>query len=219
MLQMTAKLTAKLLALKHSVFSKGKAPWEDANEFEANRTKWREHFKPFDPLLEGAAEEVAMMDWLRRRNRNSLVLYALCEPFGQLVAQHQGQEWTDAASKLLKKRDEDFSSIIDAHKCLTEWAKASNDPKLEKRILKELASIKEELRRIANVSQLSLEFFMGIGEENAKQAERATQLNAGFQKLYTQYLQLEEYLIAKNKLHPPRIEHLEAIESKNSDGG
>jgi hypothetical protein len=88
--------------------------------------------------------------------------------------------------------------------------------------LKELARIEEQLRRIANLSQNSLEFFIGLGEENAKQADRAIQLNAHLQKTYTHYLQLEEYVTTKNKLQPARIEHLKAIEaktaSKHSDG-
>ena len=217
MLQMTGQLRAKLMALKHGVHSKGKAPWEDTDEFEANRRKWLDYLGPSDPLLKEAAEEIAMLDWQRQRNRNALLLYALCDPFGQIVAQHTGQEWSDAANKLLKKRDEDFSSIVAAHKQLQEWvAKGNSDAKLAKQILKELARIEEQLRRIANLSQNSLEFFMGLGEENAKQAERAIQLSAHLQKLYTHYIQLEDYVAAKNKLRPARIEHMKAIEAKTA---
>jgi hypothetical protein len=207
MLQMTAKLKAKLSALTHSVYSKGKAPWEDPNEFEAHRRKWRDCLAPSDPLLEAAAEEVAMFDWLRRRNRNSGLLYALCEPFGQIVAQYPEQEWSDVANKLLRKRDEDFTTIVDTHKRLQEWAKGSNDPKFEEQLLKALAKLQHELRRIANQGEVALEFFMGIGEENAKQAERAIELNAGFHKAYTHYMQLEEYAAARKKLRPACIEH------------
>ncbi len=168
MLQMTGQLKAKLKALKHGVHSKGLAPWEDINEFEANRKKWFDSLRPFDPLLKEAAEQIAMMDWLRQRNRNSFVLYALCEPFGQMVAQQPGETWTDSASKLLQKRDEDFSTIVDAHKRLKEWVKRTDDPKLEKQILDELASIGDDLRRIAKDSQASLEFFLGIGKPSAR---------------------------------------------------
>jgi hypothetical protein len=207
MLQMTAKLKAKLTALKHSVHSKGRAPWEDADAFEANRRKWREYLRPFDPLLEEACEELAMLDWQRRRNRKSLLLYALCEPFGQIIAQHPDQEWTDVATNLLKKRDEDFSRIIDALKHLQEWAKQINDPKLEKRILNQLADIQSVLRRIASLQEITLEYFMGLGEENRKQAERAIEFNASLHKLFTHYMQLEEYVAARNKLRPACIEH------------
>jgi hypothetical protein len=216
MLLMTAKLKAKLAALKHSVNSKGKAPWEDANEFDGNRRKWHEYLRPSDPLLEEAAEEIAMVDWQRRRNRNSLLLYALCAPFGQMVAYHSDQEWTDVASKLLEKRDEDFTKIVAAHRHLEELTKRSVDPKTEKRIKKALANIQSDLRRIANQGDATLEFFMGIGEENAKQAERAVELNAHLHKLITFYLQLEEYAAVQNKLRPSRIEHVNDTESKKS---
>ena len=68
--------------------------------------------------------------------------------------------------------------------------------------------MKDDVRRIANQGQMILEFFMGIGEENAKQAERAIELNAQFHKLFTHYMQLEEYVAARNKLRPTSIEHL-----------
>jgi hypothetical protein len=90
---------------------------------------------------------------------------------------------------------------------------------LAKRVLKELAGIEEQLRRIANLSEKSMEFFMGLGEENAKQADRAIQLNAHLQKAYTHYFQLEEYVTTKSNL---QLEHLKTIEatpaSKHSDG-
>ncbi len=207
MLRMTAKLKAKLTALKHSVHSKGKAPWEDTDAFEANRRKWREYLHPSDPLLEEACEELAMLDWQRRRNRTSLLLFALCEPFGQIIAQHPEQEWTDVATNLLKKRDEDFSKIVDSHKELHEWAKRINDPKLEKRIVNELVEIQSVLRRIAGQQEVVLEYFMSLGEENRKQAERAIELNAHLHKLFTYYMQLEEYVAARNKLRPACIQH------------
>lgn len=207
MLQVTKRLKHKLNALKHGVFAKGIAPWEDSKKFEALRQKWRNYFDPSDPLLEAALEEIVMVDWQRERNRNSMVLYALCEPFGQVVAQYRGQMWTDVANKLLSERDQELSRLINAIEHLANSCDQIADPKYSKRLVKATDTMRRDFRRLVNQHQISREFFMGIGAENAKQAERAVELNAHFQKLYTLYIQLAQYVDSQKKLKPARIEH------------
>jgi hypothetical protein len=214
MLHHTKRLKSKLNALRHGIYSKsGLLPWEDPEEFAARRRKTLDSLRPWHPMLEQTAEEIVMLEWMLVRNQRSTLFYALCEPFGREIAKYKGKDWTENANKLISQRDAALLPIAEASRAIIGSAAHVDEPKQSKRLEKIGKKIAIGINRIAKKFELTSAFFLGLDDQNLKQAQRAMEIQTHLQKMRAQYFELEQWLVTRNKL-VPQLEMKPA-----SDGG
>jgi hypothetical protein len=201
----------KYNALKHGVSSEqGLLPNEKATDYAALEAKWRGGFQPHHILLENIFTGMVHNRWQRIRSRQATAKFASLHPFGRAVAEAAGGggggggDWDETARKLLSDLDTRLKTLEQAAESLTTQAANTENAADKKRLSKAADKLANAAQRIANQHDMAMEFFLGIGDETRKQADRDADLDAKLNKLLTSYFQYEQMLATRDKQLPQK---------------
>jgi hypothetical protein len=200
---MTTKIinAKKYNALKHGVSSKlGLLPWETNKDYELLQAEWRKQLRPHGAILKTLFEGIVRNRWQSQRNRQAAALFVTCHPFGRAVAEVAGDgNWSETASKLLGDVDAQLMRLIEFAKSLGDHSANFANADDRKRLLKAAETCVIAAQRIGDRYELAVDFFLGLGDEIRKQADRDAELNGKLNKLLTGYFQVEQMLLTREK--------------------
>jgi hypothetical protein len=193
-------------ALKHGVSSKhGLLPYEKATDYASLEAQWRREFRPHAMLLEDTFAGMIDNRWQRKRSRQAPAIFASLHPFGRAVAEAAGGgDWDETARKLLSDLDTQLKKLEQAAELLTKQAATTENAADKKRLSKAADKLANAAQRIADRHDMAMEFFVGIGNETRKQADRDAELDGKFHKLLTSYFQYEQMLATRDKQLPQK---------------
>jgi hypothetical protein len=191
-------------AFKHGVSSRhGLLPWEKAADYASLEAKWRRELQPHGAVLEDLFAGIVRNRWLRERNSQAMAIFVTCHPFGRAVADAAGAgDWVEAARKHLGDLNAGLITLVQTAELLKKQAAASENTSVGKQRSKAAEKWADGAPRIAAQYEQAMAFFLGLGDEIKKQADRDTELDGKFHKLLTSYFQVEQMLATREKLLP-----------------
>ena len=196
----------KFNAIKHGVSSKhGLLPYEKATDYAALEAQWRRELRPHGTLLEDRFASIMRNRWLQKRNDQAAATFVACHPFGRAVAEAAGEgDWVETARKLLSDLDAQLAKIVQVAELLRKQAATTENAADKKRLSKAADKWADAAQRIADRHDMAMEFFLGLGDEIRKQADRDAELDGKFNKLLTSYFQHQQMLATRDKQLPQK---------------
>ena len=193
-------------ALKHGVSSRqGLLPNENATDYAALEAQWRRELQPHGIVLEDRFASIVRNRWQQKRNDQATADFVACHPFGRAVAEAAGDgDWVETARKLLSNLDVQLTKIVQVAESLREQAATTENAADKKRRSKAADKLAGAVQRIANGNNMAMDFFVGLGDESKKQADRDAELDGRFNKLLTSYFQYEQILATRDKQLPQK---------------
>ena len=196
----------KYNALKHGVSSKhGLLSYEKATDYASLEAQWRRELRPHGTLLEDRFAAIVHNRWQLERSRQATAIFASCHPFGRAVTEAAGEgDWDETARKLLSDLDTQLKKLEQAAESLRKQAATTENAADKKRLSKAADKLANAAQRIADRFDMAMEFFLGIGDETRKQADRDTELDGKFNKLLTTYFHYEQMGATRDKQLPQK---------------
>ena len=193
-------------ALKHGVSSKhGLLPYEKATDYASLKAQWRRELQPHGTVLEDRFGAIVHNRWQLERSRQAPAIFASCHPFGCAVAEAVGEgDWVETARKLLSDLYAQLAKIVQVAESLREQAATTENAADKKRLSKAADKWADAAQRLADRHDMAMEFFLGLGDEIRKQADRDAELDGKFNKLLTSYFQHEQMLATRDKQLPQK---------------
>ena len=193
-------------AIKHGVSSRqGLLSWEKAKDYAALEAQWRGELRPHGTVLEDRFAGIMRNRWQQKRNDQAPSLFIACHPFGRAVAEAAGEgDWVETAGKLLSDLNAQLKKVGQVAESLTEQAATTENAADKKRRSKAADKLAGAVQRIANGNNMAMDFFVGLGDESKKQADRDAELDGRFNKLLTSYFQYEQMLATRDKQLPQK---------------
>jgi hypothetical protein len=193
-------------ALKHGVSSKyGLLPYEKATDRAELEAQWHREFQPHAMLLEDTFASMIDNRWQRKRSRQAPAIFASCHPFGRAVAKAAGEgDWDETARKLLSDVYAQVGKLVQVAESQRKQAATTENAADKKRFSKAADKLANAAQRIADQLRMAMEFFVGIGDETRKQADRDAELDGKFNKLVTTYFYHEQMLATRDKQVPQK---------------
>jgi hypothetical protein len=204
---------SKYNALKHGVSSmQGLLPNEKPEDYAALEAQWVHEYQPHGMILKSVVTCIVRNRWLSLRNSQSMAIFVSCHPFGRAVAEAAGDgDWVETARKLLSDLNAQLKKIGQAAESLCEQAATTENAADKKRLSKAAAKLADAAQHIANRHDMAMEFFLGLGDEIKKQADRDMDLDGKLDKLMTSYYRNEQMLATREK-HPPFVSHQSSVD-------
>jgi hypothetical protein len=193
-------------ALKHGVSSRqGLLPNENAKDYAALEEKWRRDLRPHGTVLEDRFAGIVRNRWQQKRNDQAAANFVACHPFGSAVAEAAGEgDWVETARKLLSDLNAQLAKIVQVAESLRKQAATTENAADKKRLSKAADKWADAAQHIADRHDMAMEFFLGLGDENRKQADRDAELDGRFNKLLTSYYQHEQMIATRDKQPPQK---------------
>ena len=198
--------TKKFNAIKHGVSSRhGLLPWENAMDYAELEAQWRREFRPHGTLLADRFASMMRNRWQQERNSQATALSGACHPFGRAVAEAAGEgDWVETARKILSDVNAQLKTLVQFAAALEKRLPTFENAADKKRLIKVTEKYADAAQRIADRHDMAMEFFLGLGDEIRKQADRDTELDGKFSKLVTNYFQSEQMLATRDKQLPQK---------------
>jgi len=196
----------KFNAIKHGVSSKhGLLPYEKATDYAALEVQWRRELQPHGTVLEDRFAAIVHNRWQLERSRQAPAIFASCHPFGCAVAEAVGEgDWVETARKLLSDLNAQLEKLEQVAESLRKQAATTENAADKKRLSNAADKWADAAQRIADRHDMAMEFFLGLGDEIRKQADRDAELDGKFNKLLTSYFQHEQMLATRDKQLPQK---------------
>lgn len=171
-------------AVKHGVSSRhGLLPWENPDDYASLQAQWRRELRPHGAILEDLFAGIVRNRWLRQRNVQAVALFVACDPFGRAVQRRSDGSWSDTADKLLGHVNERLQKLAAAAEALEKRAaNGSHDVAESKQLTRSAAKLSDTVQTCASCYESAMAFFVGLGDEIEKQADRDIELDAKFNK-------------------------------------
>ena len=204
--------TKKFNAIKHGVSSRhGLLPWENAMDYAELEAQWRREFRPHGTLLADRFASMMRNRWQQERNSQATALSVACHPFGRAVAEAAGGgDWVEAARRHLDGVNARLITLMQTGEQFKKQAVRAETAAEVKRLITAAEKCADAAQRIATENEQAMKFFLGIGDESKKQADRDVELDGKFNKLLTSYFQVEQMLVTRVKLVPHLSHHTSA---------
>jgi hypothetical protein len=196
----------KYNALKHGVSSRyGLLPHEAAKDYAALDAQWRLELQPHGTVLENRFASIVRNRWQLERSNQAPAIFASCHPFGRAVAEAVGEgDWVETARKLLSDLNAQLEKLDQFAESLRKRAATTENAADKKRLIKAAEKWAGALQHIADRHDMAMEFFLGLGDEIRKQADRDAELDGRFNKLLTSYFHDEQMLATRDKQLPQK---------------
>ena len=199
-------------ALKHGVSSRhGSLPWENPDDYASLEAQWRPELRPHGPVLEDLFAGIVRNRWLRQRNSQAMALFVACHPFGLAVAEAAGEgDWVETAGQHVGDHNAKLITLVQTAESLKKQAATAETAADSKRLIKAAEKYADAAPRLAAQYEQAMAFFLGIGNEIKKQADREVELDGRLNKLLTGFFQVEQMLATREKLVPHVSHHASA---------
>jgi predicted ribosome quality control (RQC) complex YloA/Tae2 family protein len=196
----------KFNSLKHGVSSRhGLLPREKAEDYAALEAQWCRELRPHGTILEDRFTSIVRNGWQLERSSQAPAIFASCHPFGRAVAEAIGEgDWDETARKLLSDLNAQLKKLEQVAESLRKQAATTENAADRKRLIKAAEKWADAAQRIADRHDMAMEFFLGLGDEIRKQADRDAELDGKFNKLLTSYFQHEQMLATRDKQLPQK---------------
>jgi hypothetical protein len=199
-------------AVKHGVSSRhGLLPGENREDYASLEAQWRGELQPRGPILNNLLDGIVRNRWLGKRNSQATAIFAACHPFGRAVAAAAGGgDWVEAARRHLDGVNARLITLMQTGEQFKKQAVRAETAAEVKRLITAAEKCADAAQRIATDNEQAMKFFLGIGDESKKQADRDVELDGKFNKLLTSYFQVEQMLVTRVKLVPHLSHHTSA---------
>lgn len=193
-------------ALKHGVSSRqGLLPWENPDDYASLEAQWRPELWPHGPVLEDLFAGIVRNRWLRQRNAQAMAIFVACHPFGRAVAEAAREgDWVETAGQYVGDLNPKLITLVQTAESLKKQAATAETAADCKRLIKAAEKYADAGPRLAAQYEQAMAFFLGVGDEIKKQADRDVELDGRFNKQLTGYFQAEQMLATRDKLLPQK---------------
>ena len=113
-------------------------------------------------------------------------------------------DWDETARKLLSDLDTQLKKLEQAAESLRKQAATTENAADKKRLSKAADKLANAAQHIADRHDMAMEFFLGVGDETRKQADRDAELEGKFNKLLTTYFHYEQMGATRDKQLPQK---------------
>jgi hypothetical protein len=180
-------------------------PWEKAKDYAALEAQWRRELRPHGTVLEDQFACIMRNRWLRQRNSQAMAIFVACHPFGRAVAEAAGEgDWVETAGQQVGDLNPKLITLAQTTEPLRKQAATTENAADGKRLSKAADKLGDAAQRLAAQYEQAMKFFLGLGDENKKQADRDVELDGRFNKLLTSYFQVEQMLATRDKQLPQK---------------
>lgn len=205
--QMTKIVNPKIFsAFKHGVSSKqGLLPYEKAKDYAALEAQWDRELRPHGMILKNLVTGIVRNLWLQLRNAQATAIFAACHPFGRTVAEAAGEgDWVEAARKQFDDLNARHITLVQTAELLRKQAVTNENVTDRKRRNKAADKLADAAQRIATQYEQAMKYFLGVGGENKKQADRDVEFDGKLNKHLTKFFDFEQMLATRDKLLPQK---------------
>ena len=193
-------------ALKHGVSSKqGVLSYEKVEDYAALKAQWDRELQPHGLILKNLITGIVRNLWLQLRNVQATAIYASCHPFGRTIAEAAGDgDWIEAARKHSDDLNARHITLVQTAELLRKQAVTIENAADRKRRNKAADKLADAAQRIATQYEQAMQYFLGVGDENKKQADRDVEFDGKLNKQLTKYFDFEQMLATRDKQLPQK---------------